>query len=82
MSGSTGKTTTDAVRERGPRMVLRNIYKDGRFIGQVIARLDWLEGGRWWSERVWMAPPSYSSPAIAKSYSLSYLLRIAKRNRE
>lgn len=80
MSGSTGKMTAAAIRERGPQMVLRNVYKDGRFIGQVIER------DQWWSTATCMAPPNYSTRTFAKSYTaksytLSYLLRIAKGNR-
>lgn len=79
MAGSTGKMTKAAIRERGPRMVLYKIALGGAFTSRrsasmlVVARLG-------------ISP--FSNKAIdcnlrilARSYSKSYLLRVAQGNR-
>jgi hypothetical protein len=74
MSGRTGKMTKEQQAARGPQMSLREIYLDGRKVGNVISGDSWgafnIQGG-----------PQYSIGLLAKSYSLSYLVRIGKANR-
>lgn len=65
MSGNTGKMTTDAIRARGPRLVL----------GQVQGRLVIYREGETFRD----ANGIQHIPAVlAKSYTKSYLRRLAK----
>lgn len=65
MSGNTGKMTAAAIEARGPRLVLTKVFKDGKYIGSIIcSQIDC----------------HYQWHVVARSYSLSYLLHIAKYN--
>lgn len=84
MSGRTGKLTADALRARGPRMVLCRVQKDEGAKSLVIFR----------AGQSCFAKTNYSDRSIpgnepgtyyylstvAESYTLSYLLKIGKGN--
>jgi len=70
MSGNTGKMTKEAIRQRGPRMALSRVHVGDR-IALVIHKehsspIDKDSG--WYS-------------VLAKSYSLTYLKKIAQSNK-
>lgn len=73
MAGNTGKMTGAALAARGARMKLIAIRIDNRIVDFVIAR----EGQpviRW--------SPDHSTYTYASSYTLGYLLKIAKVQRD
>lgn len=74
MSGRTGKLTREALAARGPRMVLTILVNQSGLRQQIIHR------DRQWPV-IFDKHPYVSSYLIAKSYSLSYLLRVAKGNK-
>jgi hypothetical protein len=73
--------TGDALADRGSRMVLRRVTKDGKALGFVIARDDHMESGRWWSLAK-TAGSKFSFLRLAESYTLNYLLKIGRGNRD
>lgn len=76
MSGHTGKMTSEAIAERGPRMVLYQIVSKRRDRGMlVIARY----GQSPFTDRK-AEVFNFSFAQIARSYSLSYLMRVAFGN--
>jgi hypothetical protein len=66
MSGRTGKMTAEALRERGPRMVLARDLDSNDLFNLVYFREDQQPAGRF--------------AVVAKSYSMNYLKRIARFN--
>lgn len=66
MSGNTGKMTRDAIAKRGPRKVLILVYDEGKPVFLIA-----MEGQEPKMGRI-----------LARSYSESYLNRIAKANAE
>lgn len=68
MAGNTGKMTAEALAARGPRMVLGEV----RFSETKSALIIYREGA------VPLLPGNYKLFTWSRSYTLSYLLRIAK----
>ena len=62
MAGNTGKMTKEAIVKRGPRKVLIRVYDEGKPVFMIA-----IEGQEPKCGRI-----------LARSYSESYLLRIAK----
>jgi hypothetical protein len=68
MAGNSGKMTNEAIAARGPRMVLARVGANGQaYRGLVIYR-----------ERE--CPIKVPFSVLAKSYSLSYLLKVGRGN--
>lgn len=84
MAGRTGKLTREALQARGPRLVLGGFTHDDDSESKVI----WRERESCFSDGVDEAsfmrqlPNGHylSGRAIARSFSLSYLLRVGKFN--
>lgn len=73
MSGHTGKMTVDAIRARGPRIRLVCIQSGSKHVGFVIGR----EGDTFLTAGATrIMHPVYWT--YARSYSLGYLLRVAR----
>jgi hypothetical protein len=71
MAGNSGKMTNEAIRARGPRMVLGEIRPNDE------SRSLWViyrEG----AEPILLPSPNYRLFEWSKSYTLSYLLRIGR----
>jgi hypothetical protein len=68
MAGNTGKMTREALEARGPRMVLGEV----RFSETKSALIIYREGA------VPLLPGNYKLFTWSRSYSKSYLLRIAR----
>jgi hypothetical protein len=66
MAGRTGKMTAEALAARGPRMVLARDLDSKDLFKLVYFREDQVPAGRF--------------SVVAKSYSMSYLKKVAKYN--
>jgi len=76
MAGNTGKMTAEAILARGPRMQLSAVYIGGERIGFFIGC----------EMEVWVTPnprlKNSDCRCYARSYSLPYLLRLARAAKE
>lgn len=79
MSGQTGKMTREAIRARGPRFALLRIVTNERR-HMVLCREDQRPLSRTEHDVNWMRADWYYV-VVAKSYSKSYLLKVAEGNR-